>query len=327
MKLSGLERRVLASAHLNAMDSITSIAQAAGCKQHQVRYCLDKFIDAEIIKPKVLIDLSKIGLSEFSIALSVAHENEQARRRLREFLLSQPGTADVLLLGGNYDYFIMYASRDSREILEFLRQASQVKGIRILNKQISLRVSSSFYRRSYLSKTRKQSNTLGYGENGKRCTLDELDRKILEELLPMKFTSFRDLGRRLELAHTTVQHRVQKLEELGVIVGYVYGFHPQRLGIHDFRLLVFTSGLTNKQLQDLRNYCAASPQIVMLLETVGVWDFEIRTEVFDAEDSRNIVQELYDLLGQSLVKVDLIPIFRYLKGHFGTGYAALIPKD
>lgn len=50
--------------------------------------------------------------------------------------------------------------------------------------------------------------------------LDDIDRKILQELQSDARTSFAELGRRVGLTTPAVIERVRKLEDAGVIVGY-----------------------------------------------------------------------------------------------------------
>lgn len=60
--------------------------------------------------------------------------------------------------------------------------------------------------------------------------LDELDLTILKHLQEDGRLSFRELGRRLNIPHTTVFTRVERLKKRGVIKKFAAILHPHELG-------------------------------------------------------------------------------------------------
>src|SRR3954453_15136436 len=63
-----------------------------------------------------------------------------------------------------------------------------------------------------------------------RQTADEIDRRILGELMPERRVSFAELGRRVNLSPPAVAERVQRLERAGGITGYRAELAPRALG-------------------------------------------------------------------------------------------------
>ena len=61
-------------------------------------------------------------------------------------------------------------------------------------------------------------------------TLDELDVKILRLLNADARKSYRDIAKATDASISTVSSRVRKLEDLGVITGYVPVLNEARLG-------------------------------------------------------------------------------------------------
>lgn len=61
-------------------------------------------------------------------------------------------------------------------------------------------------------------------------TLDELDRSILEELNIDARRSHREIAHRLKVSPTTVSARVSRMEEQGVIRGYIPLLDDEQLG-------------------------------------------------------------------------------------------------
>ena len=61
-------------------------------------------------------------------------------------------------------------------------------------------------------------------------TLDDLDRSILEELNTDARSSHREIAHRLRVSPTTVSARVGRMEEQGVIRGYIPVLDDEQLG-------------------------------------------------------------------------------------------------
>lgn len=61
--------------------------------------------------------------------------------------------------------------------------------------------------------------------------IDDIDRKVLNELQQDARISYAELGRRVGLTTPAVIERVRKLEEAGVITGYQAGIDTSKVGL------------------------------------------------------------------------------------------------
>src|SRR5215207_135088 len=62
-------------------------------------------------------------------------------------------------------------------------------------------------------------------------TIDDIDRKVLNELQQDARISYAELGRRVGLTTPAVIERVRKLEDAGVIVGYRVEIDAAKVGL------------------------------------------------------------------------------------------------
>jgi Lrp/AsnC family leucine-responsive transcriptional regulator len=62
-------------------------------------------------------------------------------------------------------------------------------------------------------------------------TIDEIDRKVLNELQQDARISYAELGRRVGLTTPAVIERVRKLEDAGVIIGYRAEIDASKVGL------------------------------------------------------------------------------------------------
>ena len=100
--------------------------------------------------------------------------------------------------------------------------------------------------------------------------LDEVDRKLLRELLIDSKRSYRALARSIGVSTATVINRVQRLESSGVIKGYTIIIDHERLG---FELTVVTEITVSKgRLIEVEEAVSKLPNVCAVYDVTGLTD-------------------------------------------------------
>lgn len=100
--------------------------------------------------------------------------------------------------------------------------------------------------------------------------IDELDKAILNALNKNARMSFRQAAKKLRISPTTLHNKVKKLENSGVIKGYIPLIDTESVGYN----LMAIVGLRVNQEKDLAVQEAISnlPQVGAIYEVTGDWD-------------------------------------------------------
>ena len=101
-------------------------------------------------------------------------------------------------------------------------------------------------------------------------TLDELDVKILRLLNADARKSYRDIAKATDASISTVSNRVRKLEDLGVIMGYVPVLNEARLG-YDV-LAVVGVKIHKGKLLEVQRRIAKDDRVTHVYDVTGEWD-------------------------------------------------------
>ncbi|ESJ25526.1 AsnC family transcriptional regulator [Cupriavidus sp. HPC(L)] len=114
--------------------------------------------------------------------------------------------------------------------------------------------------------------------------MDDIDRQLLALLRDNARTPTTALAKALRLSRATVQNRIDKLQEAGVIVGYTVRLKPEAEP-HRIRALTTIAVEGNrigKVLQALRG----EPNVQTVHTTNGRWDIiaELRADTLEAFD-------------------------------------------
>jgi len=315
MKLTPAQAKVIASTQLNAELPISSLRKKLGLRDHTIRYALDRARSQGIIERRYFINLFRLGYLQHEVFFSLSFEEKGLRDSLIAQLVKSDRTSWIGRLGGDFHYGINICSRDVSEMLEFFDQLSEKYGRTFLEKTLSLRVSLTYFGNRYLYPGAKPSHPLSYRITSERVEIDQLDHRILSALTAHGSSSTHQLARLLGLPQSTVDYRLKRLRSTGVIVGSYYSIKRERIGILSYLCLISTRGISSLFREKALAFCQQQPEIVLMIESIGSWDFEFVIDVTHAEDAVKISEKLLDLLGRDLNWVKMIPLFSYPKVH------------
>jgi len=100
--------------------------------------------------------------------------------------------------------------------------------------------------------------------------LDDIDRRLLRELLRDSKRSFRELAKSIGVSTATVINHVQRLESAGVIIDYSIRLDHERLG---YELTVVTEITVSKgKLLEMEEEVAKIPNVCAVYDVTGLTD-------------------------------------------------------
>jgi Lrp/AsnC family transcriptional regulator, leucine-responsive regulatory protein len=112
--------------------------------------------------------------------------------------------------------------------------------------------------------------------------LDQIDRKILGELMSDGRIPLAALGRRVNLSSPAVADRVRRLEDSGVITGYRADVNPRALG-YELTAIVRVKPLGG-QLPRIQELAAQIPEVSECLRITGEDCFYLKVYLRSIED-------------------------------------------
>ena len=122
------------------------------------------------------------------------------------------------------------------------------------------------------------------------AAIDELDARLISELRAHPRLGLLEISRRLGVARGTVQARLHKLEERGVVLGYGPEIDPTQLGhsIQAFVMLELTQGRLVEAVEALED----TPEVLEVDAVSGPQDLVCRVAARNTEHLQDIVNRL-----------------------------------
>ncbi len=134
--------------------------------------------------------------------------------------------------------------------------------------------------------------------------MDDLDRRLIALLRDDARSSIASLAKKLGVARGTVQNRLARLEEEGIIVGYTVRLKPQaeQHGIRAVMTIAVEGNRTQSVLRALRG----DPAVAALHTTNGRWDFVAELRAEDLQEFDRIISRISLLEGVSQSETNLL---------------------
>ena len=117
--------------------------------------------------------------------------------------------------------------------------------------------------------------------------LDEIDRRLLEELGSDGRLTMAELGRRISLSPPAVAERVQRLERTGVITGYHAAIDPKAIGYPIAAVVRVRPA--SRQLQRIPELARETPEVVECYRITGEDCFFLKLHLRSIDDLEEIL--------------------------------------
>jgi Lrp/AsnC family leucine-responsive transcriptional regulator len=130
--------------------------------------------------------------------------------------------------------------------------------------------------------------------------LDDIDRRLLEELRADGRLTMAELGRRISLSPPAVAERVQRLERTGVITGYQAVIDPKAIGYPIAAVVRVRPA--SRQLQRIPEIARATPEVVECFRITGEDCFFLKLHLHSMDDLEEILDR-FIVLGQTTTSI------------------------
>jgi DNA-binding Lrp family transcriptional regulator len=114
--------------------------------------------------------------------------------------------------------------------------------------------------------------------------LDSYDRKIIFELDKNSRTTATEIGKKIRKSKQFVDYRIKRLEEVGVLRGYVTVIDYSRLGYQSIRVYFKFHNITREKQDELENDLIKDKDVWWLVTLEGLWDVGLAIAVKNALD-------------------------------------------
>jgi Lrp/AsnC family leucine-responsive transcriptional regulator len=311
--LSETDCKILSVVNLHADMPLREIQSRTKLKEHQISYSLKKLLESGLITRKILVDVYRLGYTNYGLFFSIHSDNRRTHRQILETLVRSPRISFLAELGGDFQYELTFVAKELIEVSEFLDWLTQKFGNIFFQKSTATRLSLHDFPAKLLFPISGKPPALRWGMTHDRFAIDALDHNILSALSNSQATSTSTVARLLDIPYSTADFRIRRLEERKIIGGYFYLVDNFRIGIQNYLFLIYLKGMSHGLHERMLRFCREHKNIRYLVENLGEWDYEIGVEIRDQRAISDLSREILEIFGSDINTIKTLPIFAYHK--------------
>jgi len=305
------DKKLLATLEFGARKTETSIGKSIGLRPENVRYRVKRLEEQQIIHSYfTYVNIHKLGYVDFGLYIQLSHLTSDTEQHFVQHCKDNPNVSYFAKTGGNYNYIIGMFASDILMLHALIQDMNKKFSDIIESVDILSRLSVTHFPRQYLAAIQK--GTVFFGGALERNKPDTLDHNILCIMSTNARIKVLTLAKQLNRPHSTITLRIKELEKKGIITGHHTVINVQKLGLQQYNLLIKVRNVIETQRRTLSALCQQHPHIVWLIQTIGLWDFEVGVEVENQEQLQEIMTALRET-NNNITRIDFVSIFKTIK--------------
>jgi DNA-binding Lrp family transcriptional regulator len=276
------DRKILYELDLDARQSDSEIAKRVGLSRESVRYRISRLQEKGIIKG-FITHLNSVKLDQrWFRTLIKLRAKKDVEKEIIAWLKERSGW--MYKTEGKWDLsvgILVDTTYDYRDIMEeFLERYNRY----VEDHEFSIVVSDWVCSKEILIGAEKRTTTpwlVGYDRNQKTGVekLDKTDLEVIKAVLTDARKKTVDIARETGLTEMIVRHRMKRLQERGVILGYKPDISMNKLGYNLFQISLELIEYTAEDKRELVTYLKQHPKVAIVSEYVPSYGIEVTMRV------------------------------------------------
>jgi DNA-binding Lrp family transcriptional regulator len=303
LKLTPIQRRILAEFSLNSRASISAVARKLGIKEHIARNAFDFLSERLSLRPSCFSDPFRQGLIPYRIFFSLKSGDSARIADMLAYLAALPETIWLFSLHGYYNFGLSIRVASVHQLDILLETFDRRFGDLIQKKTVGTIARFVYFTPWPAYSGRGPRGSFEYRLGDFSCSLDETDRKLIDVVRKTPNASTSELARRLSLSASTVQYRLNHLIDSGVLIAFSYIYDYRVIGTESFLILVGLYGLGGSAHERIIEFAQQHPCGMWASKVIGEWNVELEVVLSDPQELHDIIQQIYEIGGGSVREV------------------------
>jgi len=289
VRLDEKDRRILAELERDGRASLTTLAKRVKLSKDAVAYRIRRMEEEKILLGfYTLLNITKLGLSGFKIAVKLQNATPEKRAEIVEYLKKNVA-GWIASCDGRWDLVFITWKESTGEFeklfSDFLGKYGEFVGERDLN----ILTEGCWFNRKYLVQGGRPLE-VKWGQEKMSGGLDERDQKILRALVDNARMRLVELAEVVGMTPEGVKNRIGAMEREGVISGFKPVINASALGYQFYNVMI---RLNNpRAVKRIFAFLKEHPNVVYYSKYAGSFDICADVEIDGPERFRKLMDEM-----------------------------------
>ena len=285
VQVDAYDRKILAALAVNCRTPATRIAKKVGLSRDAIRYRIKRLESSGVIQGyRTVIDMTAFGYDSVHVMLQLNQPAPEAEQKLIEAFKSYPFCRAVIKFNGKYDFELALVARNMDELDAILTKIISDCGNYLQHYDLFF-ITKSFAAKTFpdnFQKSKEKEETAKAQTNiktkkeakakQKAVETDEIDHKLLGIIADHADLPLYHIGQKLDLSADAVKYRMKKLQNAGIIKGFIPVINYNVIGYHVYAILLNIAGLTPQREATLKQFLSTNKDILWAVKLIGKYN-------------------------------------------------------
>ncbi len=283
---------ILFELSLNARATITLIAKKVKLSKQVVSYRLSLLEKNKIILGySAITNVYMFGKTHYRVFVKYQNMSSAKEEELMQFLINHPKIVWIAYFDGDLDAAFLVWADNIREFEGVFDEINEKFGKHFQKKYFSIATKIEYLKYKFLN-NQKDTSSITFGDCYSHYKLDELDKKLLNELNLNGRVTLVDLANKYNSSAKVIKERMDKLQKNRIIVGYNIQLNHNRLGFTHRKILLKLNDTSKEKIKQLSTYLKNHKNVVYLIKPIGDYDYEFELMTKSNEEFHEIIKDL-----------------------------------
>ena len=309
MKLDKKDMSILFELDLNARLPLSELGRRVGLSPQTTKYRLEQLEKKGVIRGYVtFFDVSKFDYLYYRLYVRYENVTIEEENRILDFLKKHRYVVWFISTAGRWDLEVLFVARNFIHFNQILKDIYEKFPDKLQNNVTSVSIENYHHKRGYLM-GKSSPVRVSYGGEPSRIILDGTDRKIMGLINQNARMSSSEIGMKLGLNYKTIQSRIRRMEERGIIQAYRTWLDFFKIGYRYYKSLIKLRKLSKEEERKMLKFCRDNPNIIYFIICAWPWDVEIEVEAKSEIEFLEIMRSFRELFGELIIDYETLTIY------------------
>jgi len=294
---------ILASIVENSRIPISQLAKKTRLSREVVNYRLKNLERNLIASYQARINLKFFADQVFTMYLSIPGDRSEVVAKLKIL----PNLYWLGNCGGRWNYIITFGVNLECSLADFFDRLF----LSFENQTIGYSLTQHLreYSDSCGGLFGNREIFLSEKETNKKIKLDDLDKKIIKELVKNARNSNSEIAEKLKTTRETVRLRIKQLEKHGIILNYRTMIRPEALELETYILAIRLNSLNTEKIEPLALFFSSLPGCSYVCVTAGEINIIVTISLKSLKELDEVSLEARKKFPEIIKEIEPLPLF------------------
>ncbi|MDD5163157.1 MAG: AsnC family transcriptional regulator [Candidatus ainarchaeum sp.] len=294
-----VDLKIIKALEQNSRMPSKAIAKLASVNEHVVAYRIERLVNSGLIN-KIYCIISRGALFPVGYRVFLRFQNLSAEKEkaIVKRAVDCGFVNWVALCRGHWDMVISLFVNNPKHFMQLFSE--MIAGFEdfIQEKEIVSYYEVFNFNRAYLYGG-NPIEMQEYDGEFRQKQIDELDKKILNQLSANSRLSFIEMAQKFNASPDTIRNRIKQLEKQKILLGHGVLLNLEKIGYSTYLVLLNFKNLSKTREKALRSFTMQHPNVIWWLSSIGAYDLSLELEASEKKLDEFIVilrEKFWDII-------------------------------